>query len=503
MPTLTGRWLYVGGSGPENYTRIQDAIDNASDGDTIFVYSGMYYEYVVVNKTIDLIGEDKNTTVIDGGSAEEAVVYVPSVGVTISGFTMQNGGCGICLGFSSSNNTIICNNINSNEFYGISLCLSSNNTIKDNNISNNYCGILLSSSSNNNTVMGNNASNNGAGIVLGFSSNNTVIGNNANSNIYYGISLEFSNNSFITSNNAFNNGRGIKLSSSNNNTIMDNNVNSNNWYGIEISSSSNNNHLYHNNLMNNAQNAYDECVNEWDNGYSGNYWDSYNGDDVFWGLNQDRNGSDGVGDVPYNIPGRNNTDRYPLMFPYGWPYEPLFLGYIDMVFEKEDLHSSGFHGIGVMYSKFIQVNTSIDELHLKFVVYITIEMNYSLLCPFVLSPLVSFGMQVNNYTDYSWDIMKLKHHGRWIWYENISQEIIVYPKEYKKGDQLLINFNLSTIHVPGLNIPDNRELWEKLLRFIYNIPMLNRFLLINWILPMLAPYNLFFKNVPAVLICFQ
>jgi len=35
-----GNTLYVGGSGPNNYTKIQDAIDNASNGDTVFVYSG-------------------------------------------------------------------------------------------------------------------------------------------------------------------------------------------------------------------------------------------------------------------------------------------------------------------------------------------------------------------------------------------------------------------------------------------------------------------------------
>ena len=28
-----GNWLYVGGSGPGNYTRIQDAIDASNDGD--------------------------------------------------------------------------------------------------------------------------------------------------------------------------------------------------------------------------------------------------------------------------------------------------------------------------------------------------------------------------------------------------------------------------------------------------------------------------------------
>ena len=42
MYTRNGKTLYVGGSGPGNYTKIQDAINNAIDGDTIYVYSGTY-----------------------------------------------------------------------------------------------------------------------------------------------------------------------------------------------------------------------------------------------------------------------------------------------------------------------------------------------------------------------------------------------------------------------------------------------------------------------------
>jgi len=36
--------LYVGGNGPNNYTKIQDAIDDARDGDTVFVFNGTYFE---------------------------------------------------------------------------------------------------------------------------------------------------------------------------------------------------------------------------------------------------------------------------------------------------------------------------------------------------------------------------------------------------------------------------------------------------------------------------
>ncbi len=72
---LNGRILYVGGSGPNNYTSIQDAIDDALLGDTIFVYSGVYYENVRIYKSINLIGENEETTIIDGrnGTAMEIV----------------------------------------------------------------------------------------------------------------------------------------------------------------------------------------------------------------------------------------------------------------------------------------------------------------------------------------------------------------------------------------------------------------------------------------------
>lgn len=87
---IGGNTLYVGGSGPNNYTKIQDAINAATDGDTIFVYNGTYYENVVVDKSINLVGEDRITTIIDGGGHDD-VVLVDTNHAQIMNFTITNG----------------------------------------------------------------------------------------------------------------------------------------------------------------------------------------------------------------------------------------------------------------------------------------------------------------------------------------------------------------------------------------------------------------------------
>jgi parallel beta-helix repeat protein len=92
LPTSRGDWLYVGGSGPGNYTRIQDAVDNASDGDTVFVYddSSPYNETITVNKAITLQGENMYTTIIDQGYDNPDYLTIGSNYVTITGFTISN-----------------------------------------------------------------------------------------------------------------------------------------------------------------------------------------------------------------------------------------------------------------------------------------------------------------------------------------------------------------------------------------------------------------------------
>jgi len=116
--------LYVDVDGGADYTKIQDAIDNASDGDTIFVYNGIYHENVVINKTsIQLIGESKHYTIIDGSGLEYVVFILGRNDLSLCNFTVRNSsssGIGIKVGdFLPCSNIQIKNNIISNTSYGI------------------------------------------------------------------------------------------------------------------------------------------------------------------------------------------------------------------------------------------------------------------------------------------------------------------------------------------------------------------------------------------------
>ena len=97
---------------PDDFPTIQEAIDDADEGGTIFVRSGNYFENLVINKSIYLTGENPNTTIIDGNYAQvNNVVEVKSDNVKITGFTIQKSGgvkyyerAGIYIDDSNSNN---------------------------------------------------------------------------------------------------------------------------------------------------------------------------------------------------------------------------------------------------------------------------------------------------------------------------------------------------------------------------------------------------------------
>jgi parallel beta-helix repeat protein len=177
--------LYVGGTGPNNYTRIQDAIDNASRHDTVYVYSesSPYIECLEVDKSINLIGENRDTTVIDANYPDPDIYgysfYIHANYVTISGFTIIHGNGGIVLQYSIGCN-ITGNNISTNRWYGVKFFKSRFNTIKGNIIIDNPEGISFTEASMFNRITSNNISNNqNRGIFFtGFSNFNKIIKNN-------------------------------------------------------------------------------------------------------------------------------------------------------------------------------------------------------------------------------------------------------------------------------------------------------------------------------------
>ena len=134
-----GKTLYVGGSGAGNYSKIQSAIDNASDGDKVYVFNGTYYENIVIVKTIDLIGEDRNSTIIDGLN-KGSVIHVKVESVSIENFTIRNGTNGV---YDYNDKTSISHNIIINNDKGIKSSYSENAIITKNIISKNNYGIAF------------------------------------------------------------------------------------------------------------------------------------------------------------------------------------------------------------------------------------------------------------------------------------------------------------------------------------------------------------------------
>jgi len=287
---------------PDNYTTIQEAINVAEEGDTIYVRAGIYYEKIVINKNdLTLIGENKDTTIIDGNWTE-TVIKITANNVSVSGFTMRKGHYGIYLDESLC--SVYDNVVTSNTEVGIYADSPGNHTIMRNNVKDNPDGILLVDY---NIVARNTIENNTSGIRV--SGDNNVISENnvtlhkSGAGITIGLYHKFNT---IIYNNLTKNRAGVLLDyGSEENRIIGNTIASNWELGI-YQSGSRNNIIHHNNVINNTIQVYSVFgpnTNTWDNGAEGNYWSDYNGTDI----NQD-----GIGDTPHVIDG-NNQDNYPLM----------------------------------------------------------------------------------------------------------------------------------------------------------------------------------------------
>jgi len=253
--------FYVGGSGEGNFTRIQDAIDNASDGDTVFVYDDLspYYENIKIDKSINLFGENCKTTNINGNFLDDSI-YVNANFVNIKGFHISNGNLSGIKLFECEDCSIIGNIIDSNKRYGIHLSHSSNNNISSNQIYLNNNGIKLYSKSNFNNIKDNTIENNENGTYLEHSSKNTINGNLIKNN-YCGLILySKSRSNTLKSNTISNNNLGIFIGGTVYPTFI---------FNILLDGSTHNK-IIKNNFLNNEQDAFFQ--NSRPNLWWRNYW---------------------------------------------------------------------------------------------------------------------------------------------------------------------------------------------------------------------------------------
>ncbi len=336
---------------PDDYSTIQEAVNHANPGDTIYVRNGTYLENIVVNTSISLIGENRSTTIIDGNFTG-TVLNIAANNVKVVGFTIQESGnypnSSIYIS-EGTTGTNITGNIIARSSIGIRLNSSTLSTICQNIIrENSVYGVLLHSSSNN-TILDNYITHNDNAIYAKNSLNNTIIENEIINNQYHPIWLEdLCNYNVVSENNMKGNGEGLWLwiscsfnviSKNNvvdngffgiglynyceNNIVEKNNITNNN-YGVKLYSFCKNNRIFHNNFIDNdAEVAIAaNCPNTWDDGYpsGGNYWDSYLGSDIYSGISQNKPGGDGLCDAPYVLD-PENQDRYPLTKLYSGQHD--------------------------------------------------------------------------------------------------------------------------------------------------------------------------------------
>jgi parallel beta-helix repeat protein len=350
---------------PDDYLTIQEAVDHASAGDTVFVKKGTYYcgfDNVVIRKSLSLIGEDANATIIDGqfetykyrlgGLGGLSTVIVGASNVLITGFNITNGVNAITISQNVSGVRIVGNNLMGN-MVGIDDADNSRDNglvVSGNDITNNsVTGLRLTSSNNvisnnlfsdnnealslyygdNVTVCYNRIVNNSRGVTLAEVSSASIFGNNMTGSLGYDSSLD-------------DYGYGIEFKSNCNDSLIYDNSIWDNTHGINVRNvllassgtpilQGSGNIVYHNNLFNNSQNANVEhthpygvtgvvngtTVVSWDNGAVGNYWSDYQSKYP----NATEVDKSGVGNTPYVIDG-NNTDYCPLMHPVDISTEP-------------------------------------------------------------------------------------------------------------------------------------------------------------------------------------
>jgi len=242
---------------PTDFSTIQAAINNAYEGATILVHEGTYNENIVVNKTISLLGENREKTMIDGGNSGRTLSILAE-NVSVRNFTIRGGGSnayesGIFI--AASLGSVTDNIVVENGLSGVCVNYSSKILMSGNVIKQNKGDGIVLYNSYNNTFVGNTITENRVAIHLHSSDQNNISGNTLEENRFGGVSLVYSSGNWITNNNIFRNtGNGMILDySSDNNILASNTIAETQGYGLIPASSAGN--ILRNNSM--SKNIYD------------------------------------------------------------------------------------------------------------------------------------------------------------------------------------------------------------------------------------------------------
>ena len=285
----TGKVWTVDDDGPADFQSIQEAVDAADSGDTVFVHNGVYVEHVSINKTISLVGENSFNTIIDADYSSPAAILIHAQDVTVRNLTAKNSQHAGHWGREDIRG-------------GIYLDQSSGCIVEDCIVTGNEHGINLRGSKDN-IVSHNLAERNNCGIRISYASTN-------------------SENNLVEGNWLVNNTRGMRVGEYAYNNTITNNLFFNNYCSLIVWSPATG-AVYHNNFVDDDALAIDASMGDFNISWSmderGNFYKNSTGADV---------DGDGIGDTPYVIQYitwnppyfiyENTSDDCPLMNPINW-----------------------------------------------------------------------------------------------------------------------------------------------------------------------------------------